>query len=108
MTTAIFNKLVLSAATETPVGTIPSALVFATVTVNILNTANTPASINLAIVDGSGTPVPADYIDKGTIVPANGGVALRSCILVPAGSTIFATSDQAGTVVNVSGLGQEA
>ena len=81
MTTAIFNKLVLNATTETPVGTIPGALVFATVTINILNTSANPASINLAIVDGSGSPAAADYIDKGTIVPANGGVALRSCIL---------------------------
>lgn len=106
MTTPVFAKAVLAANTMTKIATVPANIVFATVTLNIMNPGLNVANAQIAIGTGE-TPSPADFIDKGSLIPQQGGLLIRSCVLVPPGSNIFIRVDQSDVVANFSGLCQD-
>ncbi len=106
MTTPVFAKTVLAANTMTKIATVPTNIVFATVTLNIMNPSENVANAQIAIGNGD-TPTAADYIDKGSIIPQRGGLLIRSCVLVPPGSNVFIRVDQDDVVANFSGLCQD-
>lgn len=106
MTIPVFSKTVLTANTMTLVGQVPANIDFATITVNALNRGTEVTKVKFAVGNGT-VPVEVDYIDDGSIVPENGGLFIRSCVLVPSGSNVFVEADKDGVVVNFSGLCQE-
>ena len=106
MTKAVFAKTVLAANSMTKVGVIPANIEFATVTLNLLNTGANVAKAQIAL-STSETPSPADFIDKGSLIPQQGGLLIRSCVLVPPGTNVFISVDQDDVVANLTGLCQE-
>lgn len=107
MTTPVFSKAVLAANVMTKIATLPSNISFGTITLNILNTGLNVANAQIAL-STSASPAAADFIDKGSIIPAQGGLLIRNCMLAQPGCNIFVRVDQDDVVANMSGLCQEA
>lgn len=106
MTTPIFAKSVLAANSMVKIAVVPGNISFATVTLNIMNPGLNPATCQIAFSNAE-VPSSADFIDKGSIIPAKGGLLIRSCVLVPPGSNVFVRVDQEDVVANFTGLCQE-
>ena len=100
-----YGRLAIStpaAATDTIVYTVPANCRYAELTLNMLNPGINDATIELAIAL-TDTPASGEYIEKGAILPANGGILERTGILCSPGERIVVKSSQASNVVRVSG-----
>ena len=106
MTQPHFAKAVLEQNVVTTLTTLPTSIQFATGTWNVVNTGTEVAKVRIGY--GTGTTMnQVDIIDFGSVVPANGGILIRSCNLIPPGSKIFVHADKPDVVVNFSALMQE-
>lgn len=106
MTQPHFAKAVLEQNVVTTLTTLPNSITFATGTWNVVNTGTEVAKVRLGYGNGT-TMTLVDCLDFSSVVPANGGVLIRSCVLIPPGSKIFVHSDKPDVVANFSALMQE-
>ncbi len=100
-----YGRLAISepaAATNTVVYTVPLNCRYADITLNILNPTINDATLEVAIAT-TDTPGTGEYIEKGTIVPANGGILERADLVCSPGERIIVKNSQASGVVRVSG-----
>lgn len=100
-----FGKLsttILPANTDTVVYTVPNNCYYALITINVLNTDNNNAIINIAI-SATDVPTAMEYIEKTAVLPSNGGLLERSEQMCSPGERIVIRSDKANTVVRISG-----
>lgn len=88
--------------TDTIVYTVPTNCRYAELTINILNTTVNDAQVEVAVA-ATDTPATGEYIEKGAIIPANGGILERSGLLCSPGERIVVKLSQASSVVRVSG-----
>lgn len=92
----------LAANTDTVVYTVPDNCLYADLTINILNPDVTDATAQLAIA-AADTPAANEYVEKGVVLPANGGILERTNVVASPGERIVVRSTLATTVVRVSG-----
>lgn len=100
-----FGRLAVSALaanTNTSVYTVPSNCDYVELSVSVLNTNITDATVELALAT-TGTPNANEYIEKGSVIPANGGVLERTDIVCSPGEIVVVKSSQANVIVRVSG-----
>lgn len=99
------NKIVTEAGTDVLVATLPANIEFATVTINLTNTAVAGSPVSLVkIALGTGAnPAQADYIEGGAQI-GPGSVLNRTCELVGPNEKIWVFSDTADVTVRISGL----
>lgn len=100
-----YGRLAISqpaAATDTVVYTVPANCRYADITLNILNTTTNDATLELAL-SAADTPVAGEYIEKGVILPANGGILERAGLLCSPGERIVVKITEANSVVRISG-----
>ena len=100
-----FGRLSVSnplANTDTVVYTAPDKCFYSEVTLNILNTDTTDITIQVA-VSTDDTPDSNEYIEKGAIIPANGGILERTNLMLSPGERIVVRSTLGTTIVRVSG-----
>jgi hypothetical protein len=83
--------------------TAPVNALFATVTLNLVNTGAQEANVRIAIGNGA-SPAADEYIEYGVILAANGGTLVRSCQILSASNKVFIFSDKATVVTRVEGL----
>lgn len=88
--------------TDTTICTISANCIYAEVSISIVNPNVTDAVAQIAIAT-TGTPGLTEYIEKGAIIPANGGVLIRASELCSPGENIVIRSTLANTVVRVTG-----
>lgn len=93
---------ITTAGTAQLIYTIPANCIFGEVNLDILNNQTSNAAFKLAVTTG-GAPAAADYIEDGTILPANGGVMEKYNLVVSPGEKIYLQSSVAGVVVRVAG-----
>jgi hypothetical protein len=88
--------------TSTILYTVPSTCLYAIVSVYILNygIADTPAEI---AISATSTPTDEEYIEKGAIIPALGGILERTDITCSPGENIVIRVYSSDTSVRVSG-----
>lgn len=86
--------------------TVPTDLKFATVSLHLLNTGNSEASVKVYLTTNSGTPNVGDAIEYEAKLPAKGGLLERGCLLLSPGERVVVMSNTAGVVARVSGLEQ--
>ncbi len=91
-----------TASTNATVYTAPTNCSYAEVSVDILNNDITDAVLQIALAL-TGTPTADEYIEDGAIVPANGGILMRSTLVLSPGENIVINSSLTGTKVRVSG-----
>lgn len=88
--------------TDTIVYTVPANCRYAEITLNMLNPGINDATVQLALAL-TDIPAAGEYIEKGAILPANGGILERTGIVCSPGERIVVRSSQASNVVRVSG-----
>jgi len=93
---------ILTASTNTSVYMVPTAARYAVVDINILNTAGSAATANIALSNTS-TPTAAEYIENGVGIPATGGVFLREKLYMSPGEYLVVYATQA-VAVRISGI----
>jgi len=103
MANGILGKNMTVAGTNLAIYTVPPTAAFATISISMVNKGPSDADIKLAI-GTSATPDPADYIEFGAVIPANGGGLERTCIVVSPGEIISVESTTANVAVRVYGL----
>lgn len=103
MSNGVLGKVMSSAGNEVTVYTVPPAADFATISINIVNKGTGDAKVKIAITT-SAIPSPADYIDFESIVPGNGGILERTCIVCSASENVIIEGDTSDLAVRVYGL----
>lgn len=83
--------------------TAPANALFSTVTINLVNTGGTDATVRIAIGTGS-TPAGDEYIEYGVVLAANGGTLVRSCQILSANDKIFVWCSANTVAIRVEGL----
>lgn len=91
-----------AANTDTVIYTVPDNCTYAELTINILNPDVTDSTVQVALAT-TNTPAANEYIEKGVILPANGGILERTQLLASPGERIVVRSTLADNVVRVSG-----
>ena len=100
-----YGKLGLSipaANTNTVIYTVPSNCIYAELTINILNPDSADITVDVALASSS-SPASNEYIEKGTIIPASGGILERTNLICSPGENVVVKSSLATSVVRVSG-----
>lgn len=83
---------------------IPQNCIYAEISISILNPQTTDSSLELAIsVSDTGIADPEEYIEKGVIIPANGGCLERTGLILSPKEIILVKTSIVGCVVRVSG-----
>lgn len=100
MASGILGQSAPSATTNTTVYTVPTATV-ATFNISICNTSTSAITVRVALAS-TGTPSTAEYIEYGTIIPAN-GVLERGGIVANAAENVVVYASAAGLAVTVYG-----
>ena len=101
MASGKLGSAALAANTDTTVYTVPASTV-ATINIAIVNRGSVAATVNVAIAP-TGTPVDADYIEFGAVIPAN-GILERTAIVAGAGERVVVRSSTANCSVRVHGF----
>lgn len=96
------GTVVSTASTYHTVYTVPANCLYAELTINMLNPGTTESSIEVAL-SATGTPTDSEFIEKGAILPGNGGILQITDIVVSPGELIVIKSSTSGCVVRVSG-----
>lgn len=88
--------------TNTIVYTVPANCRYAEITINILNPNINDATVEVAVAT-TDTAATGEYIEKGVVIPNNGGILERTGLLCSPGERIIVRSNQTSNVVRVSG-----
>ena len=100
MATGKLGTASLAATTLTTVYTVPSSIV-ASYTISVCNTTSSAITIRLA-ESTSGTPNASEYIEYGTVIPAN-GILERTGRVLGAAATVVAYASATGVSINING-----
>jgi hypothetical protein len=103
MATGILGQSNPAANTNTTVYTVPSATT-ATFNVSITNQGSGATTVNLAIA-ATGTPATSEFIEFGTVIPAN-GVLERGGIVAQSAKNVVVRCGTANCSVSVYGFEQ--
>ena len=95
MATGKLGTASLAATTLTTVYTVPSSIV-ASYTISVCNTTSRLAEST------SGTPNASEYMEYGTVIPAN-GVLERTGRVLGAAATVVAYASATGVSINING-----
>jgi hypothetical protein len=78
-------------------------------TVNLLfcNRGTTDATVSAGICTGN-TPTEAEWIEHGMIVPAKGGAAIDTALVLSAGESIYVISNTSNVSVRAHGIEETA
>lgn len=93
----------LAASTHTTIYTVPANNV-ATVNVAIVNRGADDAEVRIAITTEATTPLDADYVEFGAIVPGAGGILERSALVAGSAEKIMVWASTADVTVRVNGF----
>lgn len=108
MTIALVAKTMTVANTVITVLTVPTTGIdFATLNLGFVNEGTTDAILRIALSSQGSTPNSEDYIEYGAVVPANGGIFDRTCVLATPGEKVMVFCDKATVAARVVGLAQE-
>lgn len=103
MANGSLGKAMSQANSNVTVYTVPGNVQFAVVNINLCNTGGAEATAKIALTT-SANPSAADYIDKGSKIPANGGILERTCMTLSPGEKVIVEVDNALTAIRVHGL----
>lgn len=103
MSNGVLGKGMSSANNNVVIYTAPSNLDFATVNISLCNLGSGDATVRVAI-GTSATPSPQDYIEYGAIIPGNGGILERTCMVVSPNEHVIVFSDTPDIAARVFGL----
>lgn len=103
MSNGVLGKSMSSAGSNVVVYTAPAGIDFATVSINLCNLGVADAGVRIAISTNV-SPSPQDYIEYGSIVPGNGGILERTCMVVSPNENVIVFADSADVAVRVFGL----
>lgn len=88
--------------------TVPtSGVLFATVSVNLVNKGTTDAKVSLSM-STKATPDPQDYIEYQAVIPADGGSLERTCIVMSPGENVIVEADSPLVAIRAYGMEQSA
>jgi hypothetical protein len=105
MSNGLLGKVVSVDSVITPVYTVPANVQFSTVSIRLLNTATTDASVDV-FVSTSANPSLVDKIESGVIIPMNSGVYEETCFLMSPGETLSFKANNSLVVARAYGLEQ--
>lgn len=103
MSNGVLGKTMSTANTEVTPYTVPVTAEFATVSINLVNKGTVEAKVKIAI-GTSLTAGAADYIEFGGIIPPNGGILERTCIVCSQNENIIVEADSNDVAIRVYGL----
>lgn len=104
MANGILGKQMSQNGQYVTVYTAPVDILFATVSMNLVNMhATDDAEMRIAITDAA-TPNPVDHIDFGSIIPRKGGILERTCTVLGPGEKIMVWSDKDTVAMRAYGL----
>ncbi len=103
MSNGVLGKAMSVANNPVTVYTIPNEAEFATITIHCLNMGTGNATVKVALTT-SPSAGPADYIEHLAVIPANGGILERNCILAGPGEKVIIEADNANVAIRISGL----
>lgn len=103
MSNGALGKVMSVAGQEVTAYTVPSNALFATVTLNLVNTGTEDAKVRISFTTAT-NPGPLDAIEYDAVIPANGGTLERTCMLMSANEKVVLFSDKATVALRVSGL----
>ncbi len=103
MSNGVLGKSMSSAGSDVIVYTAPGAVEFSTVSINLCNLGPADAGVRIAITT-SPTPSPQDYIEYGSIIPGNGGILERTCMVISPNENVIVFADSADISIRVFGL----
>lgn len=104
---ALGKAMTQPAAFITPYTVPASGMDFATLNAGFVNKGPVDAKIRLVLTTEATTPNPEDYIEYDAVVPANGGIFDRTCIIAFPGEKVMVFCDKDTVAVRIAGLGQE-
>lgn len=84
---------------------VPADVLFATASINLVNMGQDDATVRIAI-GTSDIPGPADHVDYNSVIPANGGILERTCIVCSANENINIFADSDSVAIRIYGLEQ--
>jgi len=87
--------------------TVPTDVVFSTASINCCNMGTDDATVRIAIAN-SAIPGGADHIDFNSVIPANGGILERTCIVCSPSEHILVFCDSSDVAVRIYGLEQRS
>lgn len=102
------KKSIVVKATPTPnqftnIYTVPTNVLYATISINIVNTSSTDAKVTMAI-SKLNIPAEYDYIDYNLPIGKNGDQLCRQGFIMSAGESLILIYDNAGVVIRVTGV----
>jgi len=97
------GKVTTTANTWMLVYTAPTTVEFTTINVNIVNTAATLATVDVAITNAA-TPTVGDTIGWKDVLANDGGSVEYECYLMSPGEKLYVRSTNANTIVRAHGL----
>jgi hypothetical protein len=103
MANGVLGKSMSSADTNVTVYTAPANTDFATVTISLVNLAAIEVLVDVAI-GTSVVPALGDHIEYKTIIPPNGGILERSCMLMSANENVTVKAASSNVAIRVVGL----
>ena len=103
MSNGVLGKSMSSAGNNVIVYTAPGSIDFATISINLCNVGVADAGVRIAIGTNA-TPSPQDYIEYGAIVPGNGGILERTCMVVSPNENVIVFADSPDVAIRVFGL----
>lgn len=103
MANGVLGKIMSSSNVNIVAYTVPSIADFATINIAMVNLGVSDAIVNVAVGTNS-VPAPGDYIEHGAVIPANGGILERTCMVCSAGESVIINADSNNVAVRVYGL----
>lgn len=92
----------LTANNPTSIYTVPANTIYADINVVLLNPSATDAVVSVAIA-ATASPATNEYIEKGVVIPANGGVVHIVGVAASPSEQVIVSSSATGVVVRVDG-----
>jgi hypothetical protein len=104
MANGLLGKAMSVANSWVPVYEVPVAgVVFSTVSYNVVNMDTVDIFLKMAITT-SNSPSPADFVDFNAVIPSNGGIVERNCLVLSPGEKMFFQVSSGNAAIRVYGL----
>lgn len=81
---------------------VPDTCLYAELNITALNPNGTDTTVEVSIGTNA-SPQPADYVEKGAVLAASGGILEHTGIMASVGERVIVKSPAAGVVVRVHG-----
>jgi len=103
MSNGVLGKSMTSSGNNVIVYTVPAGADFSTVSINLCNLGNVDSHVRIAITT-SASPSPVDYIEYGAVIPGDGGILERTCMVLSPGENLIVWADSNDISVRAFGL----